>query len=121
MKESKVIDIVEQGDVAIVSFLVPAISSSDQFESMAKDTRSYLADYNPQKLVVDFTGVKFFSSQVLGLLVDAWKKLNEHGGSIAISGIIPGLGRVFKITHLETLFDFYPDTQSAIKALRDKA
>jgi len=120
MEDSKVIDIVEQGDVALVCFVVPSISAVGDVDVMAKDLRGFVEGKRPEKIVVDFSGVKFFSSQVLGLLVEAWKKLNAYGGRVVISGINPELGRVFKITNLDSIFDFYPDKESAVEAFGNK-
>jgi anti-sigma B factor antagonist len=68
-------------------------------------------------MVVDFSGVKFFSSQTLGVLIDARKKMAAIKANIVISGINPQLYRVFKITNLDKLFSFYPDAQTAISEL----
>ena len=117
MENLKVIDIVSDGEISFVSFLVPSISSVGDVEVMGKALRGFIADNRPMKIVVDFSGLKFFSSQVLGLLVEAWKRLKEYDGSVVISGINPELSRVFKITNLDSLFDFYPDKESAVKGI----
>ncbi|MBW8015274.1 MAG: STAS domain-containing protein [Planctomycetes bacterium] len=121
MENLKIIDITVEGDISFVSFLIPSLSAVGDVEAMAKALRGYVADNRPEKVVVDFSGLKFFSSQVLGLLVEMWKKLKEYGGCVVISGINPELGRVFKITNLDSLFDFYPDNKSAVEALGRKA
>jgi anti-anti-sigma factor len=72
----------------------------------------------PRKLVIDFSQVRFFSSQVLGLLVDIWRRVKEFGGCLTISGIDPQLTRVFRITHLDKLFTFYENTDSAIASMK---
>jgi anti-sigma B factor antagonist len=66
-------------------------------------------------MVFDFGNVKFFSSQVLGMLLDIRSKLEEYDGNIVISSIDPQLHRVFKITNLDSVFSFYPDKESAVK------
>ena len=121
MDEMKIIDITAEGDISFVSFVVPSISTAGDIEVMAKVLREFLTESRPEKIIVDFSGLKFFSSQVLGLLVEVWKKLKVYGGRVVISGINPELGRVFKITNLDTLFEFYADNQSAVKALERKA
>jgi len=62
--------------------------------------------------------VKFFSSQVLGMLLEMRGNLEADGGRVVISGIVPQLSRIFKITNLDRIFDFYPDAQSAAEALK---
>jgi anti-sigma B factor antagonist len=77
-----------------------------------------IRDSQPRKLVIDFSQVRFFSSQMLGLLVDLWRRMKDVGGSLTISGIDPQLTRVFRITHLDKLFNFYDNTESAVASLR---
>jgi anti-anti-sigma regulatory factor len=40
---------------------------------------------------------------------------------VVISGINPNLTRVFRITNLDKVFKFYPDVESALKALAQPA
>jgi anti-anti-sigma factor len=55
---------------------------------------------------------------MLGILLDARKKLSSYNGNIVISGINPQLYRVFKITNLDKIFRFYPDAQTATDDLK---
>ncbi len=104
-------------DVVIVSFAGASIGMLSGIDEMAQHLRNYVAEESPKKMVVDFEGVKFFSSQVLGLLVDVWRKLTEYDGKVLICQINPQLSRVFKITNLDRIFEFYPDRSAAIEAI----
>ena len=117
MEDEKKIDIITEGQFAFVSFLVPSISGACDFDVIGESLQRFIVDNKPNKVIVDFAGVKFFSSQVLGLLVDIWRRLKEYDGHVVICGIIPELSRVFRITNLDKLFEFYPDKQSAVEAL----
>jgi len=105
------------GDVVVVSFGGASIGMLSGIDEMAQQLRDYVAEERPKKMIVDFEGVKFFSSQVLGLLVDIWRKLTEYGGKMLICRINPQLSRVFKITNLDRIFEFYPDRSAAIEAI----
>ena len=104
--------------VTVVSFGSASICGISGVDELAGELRDYISDQQPKKMVVDFEGVRFFSSQVLGMLVDAWRKLKDYGGTVLISGIDPQLSRVFKITNLDRIFEFYPDKSSAVEALK---
>jgi len=58
--------------------------------------------------------VKFFSSQILGMLLDMRSKLSVNNGEVLISAINPQLHRVFRITNLDKIFRFFPDVESAV-------
>ena len=117
MEQPEIIDIEMQQGVTIVIFLAPSISTPADVDSISAKLRPLAEDPDQMKMIVDFDGVKFFSSMVLGLLVDIWKKLKAKNGALVISGINPQLSRVFKITNLDQLFQFYPDRQSALNAI----
>ncbi len=120
MDAGQMIQISTDGDITIVSFGSETIIGLSGFEQINEQLRTLISDNRPAKIVVDFDKVKFFSSQVLGLLVDIWRKLSEYGGIMLISGINPQLNRIFKITNLDKIFEFYPDRAGAIKAIKDK-
>jgi anti-sigma B factor antagonist len=119
MEQQDFIDITMVGGIALITFNVPSIVDVASVESISKKLHSLIDGTDALKVVVDFDGVKFFSSMILGMLVDIWRRLGETGGTVVISGIDPQLSRVFKITNLNKLFKFYPDRQSAVDAINE--
>ena len=117
MEETK-IDIATTDGVVVVSFGLPSLDSISGIEKMNEQLRQFVTTNKPEKMVIDFEGVKFFSSMMLGLLVDVWRRLKEYDGVMLISGINPQLNRVFRITNLDKIFSFYPDRGSAVEALQ---
>lgn len=118
INDADMLDIQTDDDVVIVLFRQPSIGGIGQVEKIADTLRQLVAEHEPCKMVVDFSNVCFFSSQMLGLLVDLWRRMKDAGGTMLISGINPQMTRVFKITHLNKLFEFYEDTEAAVSALR---
>ena len=114
------IEITAEQSVTVISFTQPTISGVTGLEDVSSQIRKFVAENKCGKIVIDFNGVKFFSSQVLGLLVDTWRKLQATGGVMVISGINPQLGRVFRITNLDRIFEFCPDKQTAIETIKAK-
>jgi anti-anti-sigma factor len=112
------LEITTQDDVLIVTFHQTCIHGIAHVEHVADVLRVMICEKQPCKLVIDFSQVHFFSSQVLGLLVDLWRRVRDFGGSLTISGIDPRLSRVFRITHLDRLFTFYESTESAVASLK---
>ncbi len=114
------IEINDHDGVSVVTFSSESISGGLEVDGVSNELRDFISARKPARVVVDFSGVKFFSSQMLGLLVDVWRKLKDYGGVLVISGINPQLTRVFKITNLDKIFEFYPDKESAVRAVKDK-
>jgi len=115
MDDKKMIEFVSRGDVTVVSFNEASIYDVSDVDQVNEELRRFVTRDKPKKMIVDFSGVKFISSQMLGLLVHLWRKMKEYGGIVLISGIVPQLNRVFRITNLDKIFDFYPDAESALK------
>ncbi len=118
MTDCNIAKITIEKDTATISFNVASLAAGQILEETAQLISDLIKNSKPRNIIVDFTGVKFFSSQMLGILLDARKKLSSSSGNIAISGINPQLYRVFKITNLDKIFRFYPDVKSASRDLK---
>ena len=111
------VEIIMEGTAAIAAFKSTSISDVDRIAIASAEIRKFISENQPKRLIFDFEGVKFFSSQVLGLLLDARAKLQTYNGEVVISAINPQLHRVFKITNLDKVFRFFPDRESAVKTI----
>ena len=113
MNEKIAVEISSCGSVAVVAFKATSISDAEGIAAAAGQINKFVEENQPQYLIVDFEQVKFFSSQVLGILLAVRAKLKEYDGTVVISAINPQLHRVFKITNLDKVFSFFPDKESA--------
>lgn len=105
-----------EANAAIVAFQSPSMSDVDAIAAVSKKIKQFVRENKPRSLIFDFEAVKFFSSLVLGLLLDIRGKMSAYNGEVLISSIDPQLHRVFKITNLDKVFRFFPDRQGAIEA-----
>ncbi len=115
MDEKKGIEITTQSLASVVSFQSASISDSEEINTISQKISDFIEKNKPSKLIFDFNQVKFFSSQVLGMLLNIRTKLSVYNGEVVIIAINPQLHRVFKITNLDKIFRFFPDVKSAIK------
>ncbi len=109
------VEITSQGTMATVAFKATSISDVEGISCASKQIKGFIEESHPDKIVFDFERVKFFSSQVLGLLLDIRAKLQTYNGEVVISAINPQLHRVFRITNLDKVFKFFPDKESAFR------
>ena len=107
-----------EGDTAIITFSKTSVSNVDDISAAAEHIAAFIDEHQPGRVVFDFKGVKFFSSQVLGLLLETRARLAAYDGQVFISSINTQLHRVFKITNLDQVFQFFPDAESAVKEPR---
>ena len=118
MTDCNIAKITTEKAITTVSFNVASLTAGQGLEEVAQKISELIKNSKPHNIIIDFTGVKFFSSQTLGILLDARKKISSYNGNIVISGINPQLYRVFKITNLDKIFNFYPDAQTATNDLK---
>ncbi len=115
---TEMLGIKTEGGVFVVSFKQASIGGIGEVEQIAETLRGLIQDQDTCNMVIDFSNVSFFSSQMLGLLVDVWRRTKDKDGALLISGINPQLMRVFRITHLDKLFKFHENPEAALSALR---
>lgn len=111
------VEITTEGEVVVATFKSGCISDPEGIAAADEQVKKFIDDNHPTKLIFDFAEVKFFSSQVLGLLLNIRAKLQASSGEVVISAINPQLHRVFKITNLDKIFRFFEDRGSAVKAI----
>jgi len=111
--------IVEQvGEVSIVGFSEPTLLNAYNVNESAKDLYNLIEKEGHRWIVLDLSTIKMLSSQTLGVFLNARHKLEKLGGKVVISGIDPKLSRVFKITNLDSVFEFFADTSLAVENLK---
>ena len=79
------VDISEEGEAAIVAFQKSSLSNVDEIATASKEIRDFIKENQPKKVVFDFEQVRFFSSQVLGILLDVRARLKEYEGEVVVT------------------------------------
>ncbi len=110
-------EITSEESVAVVAFKATSLSDSEGITAAASRIQEFIEENRPHKIIFDFEQVKFFSSRLLGVLLAIRSKMQAYNGEAVISAINPELHRVIRISNLDKLFRFYPDKESAIRAV----
>jgi anti-anti-sigma factor len=100
---------------AIVRFL----NSETLFEEAAvhtvgRELRRLIEDEGHTRLVMNFTGVQYLSTEVLAILAVLQRKVDPARGSIVLCGLDPLLRDMVRITHLDRVFDICGDEAEAL-------
>lgn len=106
------------GDVLV---LVPAVSiESLNWDVIEQTTQLVLKPVREQvvpMLVVDLTGVTYFGSVFLALLLRCHKLIKSRGGELVICGARGAVRDLLRITALDTLWAMYETRNEAVEAL----
>ncbi|HEX6984194.1 MAG TPA: STAS domain-containing protein [Planctomycetaceae bacterium] len=91
-------------------------------ESLLDELRSAILDAAdtaaPPKVVLDLSHTKFFGSAFIEIMFRAWKRVEGRGGTFALSGLTPYCAEIVEVTHLDRLWNVYPDREAAVAALK---
>ncbi len=104
--KQKAVCITEDGEATLITFPNPCVSDADLIARAAQEIKQHIDTHRPQQMIFDFDRVKFFSSQVLGLILEARAWLKTWNGHVMISAIDPKQHRVFRITRLDDILTF---------------
>ena len=102
-------------DVTVVSFQNISVLDSANIEALGRSLLELVEKQDTRKLVLEFSAVRFMSSQALGVLLQLKKAMDPVKGKIVIAGIRPELHKVFKITNLHKMFGFHDDLDKALQ------
>src|SRR6516165_8286275 len=82
--------------------------------TVGRELRRLIEDEGHTRLVVNFAGVRYLSTEVLGILVGLQKKVDPVRGSIVLCGLDPLLRDMVRIVHLDRVFDICGDEAEAL-------
>ena len=102
-------------DVTVVSFQNISVLDSANIEALGRNLLELVEKQDTRKLVLEFTAVRFMSSQALGVLLQLKRAMDGVKGKLIIAGIRPELHKVFKITNLHKMFIFHDDLDKALQ------
>ena len=101
-------------DVTVINFQNVSVLDSANIEALGRNLMDLVEKQDHRKVVLEFSAVKFMSSQALGVLLQLKRAMDPVKGTIVIAGIRPELHKVFKITNLHKLFTFKDDLDKAL-------
>lgn len=111
------IKLMRQNDVTVIE-LGPAYDSLDDaaLDELGGLLLTKAATADPPYLVLDLANTDFVGSLFIELLVRAWKRLAERGGAFALCCVQPFCEEILKITHLDTLWESFPNRKRAVES-----
>ena len=107
--------------ITIVTFEDESILDPLQVQDIGEKLHQLIEQEDRQRLILDFHKVKILSSQMLGVLIGMLKRIRSDRGRIVICGMKPDLHKVFKITNLDKLFNFYDTEGHALRSFESQA
>jgi anti-anti-sigma factor len=82
--------------------------------AVGRELHRLIEEEGHTRLVVNFAGVRYLSSEVLGILAGLQRKVDPVRGSIVLCGLDTLLRDMVRITHLDRVFDICGDEAEAL-------
>ena len=73
--------------------------------AVGRELHRLIEDEGHTRLVVNFAGIRYLSTEVLAILASLQRKVDPVRGSIVLYGLDPLLRDIVRITHLHRVFD----------------
>ncbi len=79
-----------------------------------KEQLKVLIEAQAPRIIVDMAEVEWIDSSGLGVLIGAYKRIQQYKGAFDLVVIDKRSLRYFQITGMDTIFDIHPDLASAL-------
>ena len=109
--------VAEVQGVMVVGFQTSSIMDLATIEKIGGELYALVEQQARKKIVLDFSAVRFLSSQMLGVLIQLQRKARQIGGRVVLCAMRPDLMKVFQITRLDKILEFASDERQALAKL----
>ena len=104
----------EDSGVTIIGFRGSTLIDAEYIEQIAGHLYELIDKQKANRLVLDFSSVKFLASRMLGVLLTVKKKSEAKKGGLALCAVRADLMKVFAVTNLDRTFSFFEDQATAL-------
>lgn len=112
-------EIVKEGQVTIVA-LGPEYENLDEprLDALTDVLLQVAETATPPVVVLDLSHTSFFGSAFIEVIFRMWNRLNHReSGKFCICGLSEYCTEVLEVTHLDQLWETFPDRATALSAL----
>ncbi len=89
---------------------------SGEGDQKLRDELLRLIEEGHYKVAVDFSGVPYIDSSVLGQLVHGYAQLKQLGGTLKILGLSKRIRGLLELTRLITVFEVFSDREELLNS-----
>jgi anti-sigma B factor antagonist len=108
----------KEDGVGIVTFAKSHILDQSNVQQLGEELEALVDRQKLRKLVINFKGVTYMSSVVMGKLTALLRKVEEVNGEIRLCGIEDDVYEIFDLLRYDTIFTIYKTEARAVKDLK---
>jgi len=110
------VSIRREGDLTVVRLSGKVLGGHESDELRRELDRVF--ERGDRRLLVDLSGVPWLNSAGLGILLSAYSRMTEAGGTVRFSGAAERVRRILRTTKLLTVLQVHDDEESGIQSFR---
>jgi anti-anti-sigma factor len=108
----------QEAGVTVLHLVDPHLSDTLSVTELEDELLELMSKQSPQKVVVDFEGVRHCSTAVINGLLRTKKRLFAAGGKLGLCGMKEPIREAYRILNLDgTVFKIYENRTRAIAAI----
>lgn len=119
MSQFECIELDNVDEVSVVKFTDEKVMDPARIEQMGNELLRISDSQDSEKVLINFSNVKFFSSAAINKLIVMEKRMRAKGGQVMLSNLRPEVRDLFDLTNLNDLFQIEDEQNTAIKSLAD--
>jgi len=117
MSAPKRVTVRSVGDTTIVEFVGRKLLEDITIQEVGFEMFRLVEGEGCKVLLLNFSNVTFMSAAFLGKLITLDKKIKEHNGRLAMSGLCKKDYETMVVTRLDRLFRIFDDEAAALEYL----
>lgn len=106
----------EHGDVLVVSFTDFKILDEARIQEIGYELMALVGNTPSGKMLLDFKGVTFMSSAMIGKIIQLNKKCKDASVDLRLCTISPNVMEVFKLMRLHKVLNIQKDLETGLKS-----
>jgi anti-anti-sigma factor len=117
MFDYKHIEVSQRQPVTLIRLLDRHLLDEIEIQNVGRELFEAIDQADQKHLVLDLSRVELITSEGLGKLIGAQKRIAAKGGKMKLCGVCANIHHVFAVTKLDSLFEVEDTVDTAIAAL----
>jgi len=106
-----------RGQIGIAQVAIPEILHPEELDRVSRQFKQYVASTDFRGYVLDLSGLSYFTSAAIGMLMNVHAHLAAEGRRFAMVARADMVIETLQHTHLEKVFPIRTDIEAAVAAI----
>jgi anti-sigma B factor antagonist len=119
--DGSLLNVREEDGVAVVTFAKSHILDQSNVQQLGEEMDALIEEHSHRYILLNFKGVTYLSSTVMGRLASLLRKARDRGGDVHLCAIEEDVEEIFEMMSYDELFAIYKTQKAGLKAMKKAA